>query len=319
MMSEPDDLSKDPQLAEALAKTRARRMKAGINPDTGGAPSVPKLAEAVTADRPNGSVLRRDHNQLAISQAKALFGPALGLTKQTYFCSQKVAPHVVCNARIPFPGICMRCAERAEHAEREEAIHVRIQTEIPEMFADVRWAALPTLRNDTNSGPRVVAAPGRLAGIRQGLETATRSIIVGPTGSGKTSLVFAFLRQALEEGVETARCVRAILLEETDAGMAVYERVLNARKLVIDDVGAELHGAPEKSGLASQRIRLVDNLVSIRFERKLQTVITTEHPRWSITKFYGPAIARRMFTGALLIEVGQESDIEALPDAGGHQ
>lgn len=304
-MTTPDPLLFDEDLQRGLARTHEHRRAEGIDVVTG-RPTEEAMADRAALQRraPDERLRWDDLPETMVGAMDQFMNPVI------HYCGNKLDNGKLCRTQIPSYGICGPCTGDLARAERKEAIRLRIEAEIPEMFRDVTWKSLHRLRNELDDGPRVIAPPARFPNIRRGLETEPRSIIVGPSGAGKTTLAIAFLRAAIVEGIETARFVLAIDLDDTDEGRAIYYRALHAKVLVIDDVGAETHGAQPKSGLAAQRIKFVDNLVTHRFQRRLRTVITTGSPRWRIQQFYGPGIARRMFNGAAVVEVGEQIEVE---------
>ena len=146
-----------------------------------------------------------------------------------------------------------------------------------------------------------MAGARRALADRSGL--ADRVVIIGAAGRGKTSLAVAHLADRIEAGVERARFIpaRQLLADRHVGGVSWEALALSARLLVLDDLGAELTGAPAGGGLAAQRIEVVSRLLADRHDLDLGHVITTAHERPSIVALYGDGVARRVFDDATVI------------------
>jgi hypothetical protein len=96
-----------------------------------------------------------------------------------------------------------------------------------------------------------------------------------------------------------------------------YDRALTAEELVLDDLGAELAGAPENSGLIAQRAEPAITLLSERYDRRTRgrLVITTPigadlpagdtRPlRRALASYYGDGVAGRIYEHAAVVRVG---------------
>ncbi len=116
----------------------------------------------------------------------------------------------------------------------------------------------------------------------------------------------AHLAARIEAGVDRARfvAVRNLLAGSYLEGVSWYELALSAGLLVLDDLGAELAGAPAGGGLAAQRIEVVSRLVCERHDRSRGHVVTTAHDREQIAEMYGDGVARRIFEGAAVVRCG---------------
>lgn len=199
--------------------------------------------------------------------------------------------------------------ERPESPEdRARAILRTLKREIPPHFAWARWD-VPELQ------ARVQLASSSLADVRRALAarvgSAERVVIVGGAGKGKTSLAAANLAERIKQGADQPRFVAArnLLAARSYPGTNGIEPksvpwaalATAATQLVLDDLGAELTGAPAGGGLAAQRIEVVCRVLADRHDLDLGHVITTAHEREKIAAWYGDGVARRVFEGALVI------------------
>jgi hypothetical protein len=209
-----------------------------------------------------------------------------------------------CGTQLERPGICDECARRAAAQALETRLRSWLRT-IPARQRDVTWSTLPTLKAD-RGGPRVT---GNITGVRRMLERCDRAAIVGTAGSGKTTVAVAWLRAELEADpsarvrfIPTADLLRPEVGEE--GGPHPLALALSADVLVLDDLGAELEGAQERTGLLAQRIGPASRVIAERYEKGRRTVVTTGENRDRIALLYGDRVARRMFEAAAVIRLG---------------
>lgn len=192
--------------------------------------------------------------------------------------------------------------------DRAREIRRTLKREIPAHFAWARWNA-PELRD------RVQLATANFDEVKRKLDAraarADRVVIIGGAGNGKTSLAVAYLAGRIERGSAQPRFVAArnLLTARAYPGANGIEPqsipwtslAIAANPLVLDDLGAELTGAPAGGGLAAQRIEVVCRVLADRHDLDLGHVITTAHEREKIADWYGDGVARRVFEGALVI------------------
>lgn len=217
---------------------------------------------------------------------------------------------LACGTSVPHVGICNSCAREVAWREQQDAIHTAIEREIPERFRWVRWNA-PKLRGRVAGGEHKVSAARAVLG-----SDAPVVVLLGPGRAGKSSLAAAWLRAELEAGRLGSRWVAARSLgdEEAPEGRALpYARALTAEQLVLDDLGAELAGAPEQSGLLGQRAEPAIRLISERYDRNGgRLVITTAigyrerdtDLRRALAAYYGDGVAGRVYEHAAVVRVG---------------
>jgi hypothetical protein len=245
-----------------------------------------------------------------------------------------------CSAPLPRPGICDACGRVLAEGEHAARLARWLRT-IPGRYRDVSWDALPTLRRE-DGAPRVTLSPGKsLASLRGLLCRAHRIVLLGPAGSGKSTIAMAVLRERWEAAdrdlaqaqarlasAHASRAGRSLplprLRERThrfmisaelreperradDRRVHPLELALGADVLVLDELGAELEGAQPGSGLLAQRVGPGSAAVGLRFDRGRDTIITTGLDRAAMTALYGDRVARRAFEGAVVIRLGSAS------------
>lgn len=236
--------------------------------------------------------------------------PALIWTREhgRLICAKGFVCHGECGERIGFPGYCEACAEREKVKMRREATALRrmeFRQSLPPgwRFADATWPALPTLRRKQGDEPRVRVTPEELLAIRKIMERSVQTILLGPSGTGKTTLAACHAHAALDHG--SVRFIPAYRLEDSPEGLSVYRQALNVDELILDDLLTELGGAPAQGGVAAMRMRLVLMLVRERVDACRRTVITLGRPKNALVPFYGPDVARRIFDDAAEIQLGE--------------
>jgi len=126
-------------------------------------------------------------------------------------------------------------------------------------------------------------------------------VIIGPAGSGKTSLACAILRAvAMRRGGHAWRCRFAAALEIGAARGAYGTRsplesdAIAASCLLLDDVGQETE---------ADRIHIAE-VLHARHDAERPTIVTSAFEPPVIHARYGGGVDRRIFEGASLIFVG---------------
>ncbi len=148
--------------------------------------------------------------------------------------------------------------------------------------------------------------PVRKDGTRATVEEAIRAIenhqgpviVMGPPGSGKTSLAIAAMRSLYDKRVRLVRYVDAFALglariqHPAGSGEApIVEAAMSANLLLVDDIGQERQ---------TQNNAVPDVLLS-RHADDLQTWITTGETMEQLAAKYGGGVARRIREGALVV------------------
>lgn len=170
---------------------------------------------------------------------------------------------------------------------------------------------------DASLGPFVAGGLRRLDAIRAAFsEAETKAararlghvVIVGPAGAGKTAVASAWLGDRIREGAMRAWFVPTVEIDEMRVSSAAKltpwsEYAERADRLVLDDMGAELAGAPAAGGIAAQRIETTGLVLARRHRAGLSHVVTTPHDRDALGRIYGDGIARRVYQGAAVIQL----------------
>jgi hypothetical protein len=279
-------------LVKAQRRLKELRRQEGIKP-------LPPVA----ADAPNFN--------RALAQAA---GPKVAGARRCGLCGDEVA----------HPGICAACGAKLAESARGEQAKAAIEQEIPKRFAWASWDA-PELARRVAGGERMVVA------ARRALASAAPVVVLlGAGRAGKSSLAAAWLRGVISEGRLGARWVpsRDLATEEAPEGRGLpLQRAIAATRLVLDDLGAELDGAPRESGLLAQRAVPAAKVITERHDRDRPMVITTsigaELPvgdtgalRRAMADYYGDNIAGRIYEHAAVVRVEaprarQAAEVEA--------
>jgi DNA replication protein DnaC len=204
-------------------------------------------------------------------------------------------------------AFCAACRPGAIR-ERREA-HLRAAREsIPAAFRGLRLGTKElSLRAPV---PRNTLEEARVA------LAASRVVLLGPTSSGKTSLISAMLGEVIDAGLDehaTARgferAKRARFVDALTLRKAVSEHALGAGEapllraamfasiLVLDDVGQDL-----------QLRTAMNPVVEVIRERHMQgrpTWITTFLARDEMTRAYDVSLMRRVYEDATEIAIGE--------------
>lgn len=196
---------------------------------------------------------------------------------------------------IPPPAL-VSDDEIAERARLEAETRIRaFEKTLPKAYAWARFDA-PELAE------RVTSASGDAIQKAKFLVTSPRVVLVGPPGSGKTSLGVAMLRAWYASTSRSARFVHAhrlgIARIQHHAGSGEASEVdvaMRAEMVLLDDVGGE-------------RITATNALPDVVYERHAEgraLWATTALTMDQLTERYGGGIARRLFEGATVIRLGR--------------
>ena len=202
------------------------------------------------------------------------------------------------------PPPCGTCAARQLVPPDAVELRRRLRKAVPERYREATWAN-PELPGRVSGGKDAM----RAAYIT--LRTARRVTIVGPAGAGKSTMAAAHVLERLAAGVERARFIAAPSLgtaETPEGGPTPMAMALSADVLVLDDLGRELEGAPAGSGLCAQRVGPAMRVIGDRYDRQRPWVITTALEADDVARFYGDAIARRLYEdapGTAVVRLGQ--------------
>lgn len=299
----------------AVVATDAAAIAADLDLDPALVNRALKRREAAPPHPLPGQRSTADHAPDAL--AAALGAPPTDPPEGGWICNMRGCGRVIWHL-----GICERCAKRLNDEGLRKAVRAWI-CHLPEDHQDVTWDNVLSLerRPEDGGGPRVrgVDAP-RLARIHDGLERFVRAVFVGPAGAGKSTLAVARLRELFERDTSNrVRFVEAADLprkEAPEGGPTPIDLALSADVLLLDDLGAELEGAPVGSGLLAQRIGPASHVIAERHRRRLPTLVTTslgrertdlapaEAVRQSVAMYYGDRIARRLLEGTATIRLG---------------
>ena len=135
-------------------------------------------------------------------------------------------------------------------------------------------------------------------------------VLRGTSGSGKTAIATAWAADCIRAGRDVLfvpmvdiDCLRSM----SNGGTCPWEDLARtARLVVLDDLGAELKGAEPKSFTAAERRGPTNKVLQGRCHRGLRHVVTTAHNVDSIALNYDDGIARRVYSGAVTVELPEQ-------------
>jgi DNA replication protein DnaC len=141
---------------------------------------------------------------------------------------------------------------------------------IPPIYRDVAFDRFPVTEMD----PQIVAATRRFADrIDQQLDAGRGLWLMGPNGTGKTTLAMLVTKAALKAGRTAARYTLPDLLRlirrtfDTGSHVNLFEQLVAVDLLHLDDIGAEKTSPWVLEELYS--------IVNARYEERRSVVITT--------------------------------------------
>lgn len=126
---------------------------------------------------------------------------------------------------------------------------------------------------------------------------AQRVIFVGASGSGKTSLACACLRERLPHGLFVTAFRLGVARQQGALGQGeplVIEQALEAPLLLIDELGGE----------AKTATNAVRDVIFARHDAELPTWITTGFTSQQIAETYGDGALRRILEDAYVVKLG---------------
>lgn len=263
-MSDTPDRKSDPEFAAELE--RARERSATLRAD-------------YDADKP---VRLSDELERIFEWGRKHFGPIPPAPP-----SEPAVPCTECSEPTKEQdGRCWKCTARAERiADALETIPPRY-----------RWASLvePFMANRVRIWPSIRAKVATC-------EARARNIVLrGAAGCGKTSVLAALVRAELEVGRLGVRWVAARDLATTRAQHDLGEvsslesMAMSCRVLALDDLGNDRR----------TQLSAVDDVILERHDRELVTWTTTALSPDELTARYGAGVARRIYEGALVLDLG---------------
>ena len=136
-----------------------------------------------------------------------------------------------------------------------------------------------------------------LADVIKRVLGATRVVFVGASGSGKTSLACACLRERVPHGVFQTAFRLGLARQQAALGQgepAIVETALNAKLLLLDELGGE----------AKTATNAVRDIIFARHDADMPTWITTGFTSSQIAETYGDGALRRMLEDAYVVKLG---------------
>lgn len=167
------------------------------------------------------------------------------------------------------------------------------------------------VRADDCMCPLCYSTRHQLARARKALIERRASVfLTGDTGRGKTSAAVLLSRALCDqpELARTARFVPALALRGDVDKKALermdiaFRKAETATLLILDDLGAELAGAPMGSDLAARRGVRVAELIQARFHEQRPIIMTSGFS--DLRALYGAGVDRRVFERSTVIDLG---------------
>ena len=201
-----------------------------------------------------------------------------------------------CGVPVEHPGVCDSCASTYDDGAFSELLRPARES-VPAML---RWASMRAHELAQRCDPVAVR---RVAGLRP---LPTSVAIVGPAGSGKSSLAAAIMRDIHASARPTMphaaleRCRRAYWVsageleaqvaedrrrEERQGEIDFLRRAMRASVLALDNV------EPHRDGVSSA----VGRVIMSRRDRMLPTIITTWMSEDEAGRHYGGGVSRRAY------------------------
>lgn len=143
--------------------------------------------------------------------------------------------------------------------------------------------------------------------IQNDFPSGRNMILMGPTGSGKTSIAYAVAREMFLSGYKTKIWQTAELLEKirpSDTQKVVFESAKTCQLLVLDDLGVE-----KDSEWTEERIFLI---LDYRWQWNLPTIISTNLSEEQFSVRISDRIYSRIHDGAKVLVI-QGKDYRAEP------
>jgi hypothetical protein len=248
-----------------------------LTPEEFEAKRLEALAEAAafSAGDPAPSVPTRSHLRPRLETLEEL------LEKGKQFAQAATVNRACadCGAPIPAGVICDPCmVTRSRVRKLKDALE-----SVPDRFEDASFRS-----------PKFPARVRNQQAIGQArsLRHMGSLVFVGPSGTGKTTLAVATLRDRLEHSPDE-RCLFASSIHVSrDQGLVV--RAMGCRLLLLDDLGSE-RSLPSNP---------VPDIIFDRHQANRCTWVTTWMTALQMADRYGGGVARRIFEHAAVIDCG---------------
>lgn len=199
--------------------------------------------------------------------------------------------------------------ERRSHQERLRGFGRRFRSTAPDWFADVDFSAQGSAWRE-RVDPRIVDAVQQWEPLRDG-----GLVLVGPTGCGKSTSVFARIRQLARkellfvDSTDDPFAYRPQYLprdprwisESALASARHYSRLGSEPEMLRDATGAGLLVIDEVGHAGAEQTML--EIMNARYERRRPTVITSGFSISTLASRLGAACVRRMVNDATVVDL----------------